>query len=69
MEQMAVLGIEYEGERAVDRAHMADVLRARHLLKGVDAHTACAIKRLWSDAGVRRCFAERSKFQLADSAM
>ncbi|KAG9465710.1 hypothetical protein GDO78_017862, partial [Eleutherodactylus coqui] len=41
-----------------------DVYSTQHLEK----HHALAIKKLWSDPGIRKCYERRSEFQLLDSA-
>ncbi len=51
-----------------DAGQIRETSKSDRVVEYIDPETALSIKRLWADGGVKKCFEERSKFQLIDSA-
>ncbi|KAG7241168.1 hypothetical protein INR49_025911 [Caranx melampygus] len=64
---MRTLQIEYIDDQNIKHAEMLSKLEADQTSALVDSQVE-AIKRVWNDHGVQRCYDRRREFQLSDSA-
>ncbi|XP_054469116.1 guanine nucleotide-binding protein subunit alpha-11-like [Anoplopoma fimbria] len=64
---MTTLQIDYTDNQNTSHAQKLGQVEADHV-STLDARQVDAIRRVWSDPGVQRCYDRRRKFQLSDSA-
>jgi guanine nucleotide-binding protein G(o) subunit alpha len=66
---MAILHIDLaDADREVDAKLIIDVISRMEDTEPFSDELLAAMKRLWSDAGVRTCFSRSNEYQLNDSA-